>query len=319
MLYSLHRALMDLAIVFVVATAFFVPLAVTGVSEQMLAWTEAYPRLAMTELFVYAILVTTGFALAILRRWIQLTDALQRYHAAGEDLRAQKAELQRSNEELERFAYVASHDLREPLRTIHSHLSLLERDAGPKLSEKAMESLEFARDGAGRMDRMVKSLMTYAKLERDEARTRPIDPNPALEDALANLETIAERADVEIETSELPWVWADQSELVLLFQNLLQNAIKHSRRLGARVRVGGHLDGDRARLWVEDQGPGIPEGQRERVFELFRQGSYAEQKTGAGIGLTVCKRIVERHDGEIWIEDGETGGARVVIELRGFE
>lgn len=319
-LYSLQGALVDLAIVFIGSTLLFVPLVLTGASEALLAWADAYPRLNLTELFVYAILLTTGFSLASLRRWIQLTSLYREHQEAEQELLEQTQKLKRSNEELERFAYVASHDLREPLRTVHSHLSLLERDAGDDLPGPARESLDFARQGAARMDQMVKSLLSYARIERSEARTRPIDAEKAFEEALANLEATIKRADVEIHADELPWVWADHGELVLIFQNLLQNAVRHSRRPGSRVRIGGELDGDHARLWVEDEGPGVPKGQRERIFELFRQGSFEDREGGAGIGLTICKRVVERHGGEIWVEGAHQGsGARFVVELRGFE
>lgn len=331
-LYSLQGALLDLSVVFVSATALFVPLVMTGFSESLLAWAQSYPQLQLTELFLYAIILTTGFSVASLRRWMQLTDVLERHELAEKRMEEQARRLRRSNEELERFAYVASHDLREPLRTVHSHLSLLERELGDDIPEDAQESLDFAREGAGRMDRMVKSLLAYARYEREDARSVPVDANKALEKAWANLQATAERAGVELESSRLPKVRADDEELTLVLQNLLHNAIKHGRRLGAAVRVGGETDGDRARIWVEDEGPGVPEGQRDRIFELFRQGSTEAKQHGAGIGLTLCKRVAERHGGSIWVEEasdssvdesvqelapraGSRRGARFVIEL----
>lgn len=314
-LYSLQRALTDLGVVFLVSTVLFVPMVTTGMADRLLAWAELYPRLNLTELFLFAVMLTTGFSMAILRRWMQLTELVRRRERIEATLRRERAKLERSNAELERFAYIASHDLREPLRSIHAHLSLVERDASDQLSGGALESLDFAREGAARMDRMVKSLLTYARLEREDARSTQVDTETVLDEAIANLEVIADRADVQVETGSVPPVMADRDELLLLLQNLLQNAIKHSRRPGARVRVGGHARDGMARLWVEDEGPGVPEDQRDRIFELFRQGSAEARQEGAGIGLTVCKRIAERHDGRIWVEDAERGGARFVVEL----
>ncbi|QPV62680.1 PAS domain S-box protein [Halosimplex litoreum] len=232
-------------------------------------------------------------------------DALDRIERERE-LEASKRELERSNESLQQFAYVASHDLQEPLRMVSSYVSLLEAEYGEHFDEEAEEYMDFAVDGATRMQEMIDALLQYSRVHTQGEEFVEVDTEAVVAETRKSLELLVDDHSATVEVGELPPVRADRSQLGQIFQNLLKNAVQHG---GAEptVAVDGAREDDRVRFAVSDDGEGIPESQHERIFEIFKQSSDRDDSTG--IGLAMCERIAHRHDGEIWVESAPGEGA----------
>lgn len=230
---------------------------------------------------------------------------------ADQALKLQQAmeELQRSNAELEQFAYVASHDLQEPLRMVASYCQLLQRRYQAKLDQDANEFISFAVEGAKRMQSLINDLLLYSRVGTKGKAFVPIPVEQVLADALANLSVAAEEAQAEISHDPLPVVQADQVQLIQLFQNLIGNALKFRHETPVRIHVGAVREGDRWLINVTDNGIGIEPQYAERIFMIFQRLHTRDQYPGTGIGLSVCKKIVERHGGRIWVEPAPTRGS----------
>jgi len=233
-----------------------------------------------------------------------------------EDLSRANLELKRSNEELERFAYVASHDLREPLRMVTSFLSLLERRLGTAMEGESQEFLDFARDGARRMDRMICDLLEYSRLGRGQTPPTKVPLDEAIAEALQNLQPRIEEASADIQIApDLPAIQAVPGEMVRLFQNLIGNALKYrSPDRPCQIAVTVQREDGHVHLRVIDNGIGIALGQRNQVFGIF-QRLHDRKIEGTGIGLASCKKIVLGHGGAIDLEDGRDGGLAVHVCL----
>ncbi|MBF0354661.1 MAG: PAS domain-containing protein [Alphaproteobacteria bacterium] len=230
-------------------------------------------------------------------------------------------ELRRSNAELEQFAYAASHDLREPLRMVSSFVSLLEKRYAGKLDQEAREFIGFARDGAKRMDALISGLLNYSRTGQSREPFQRVDLAQTLQEALLNLKATIEacRGQIEIETA-LPTVMGDWSELVRLFQNLVSNGLKyHAPDQTPVVRIGAERAGGEWVITVSDNGIGIAPEQHERIFRIFQKLHTPSQYEGAGIGLAVCKKIVEQHQGRIWVESQPGNGSRFSFTLPAME
>lgn len=222
---------------------------------------------------------------------------------AEQSLRARTDELARSNRELEQFAYVASHDLQEPLRMVASYTQLLARRYKDKLDDDANEFINFAVDGATRMQVLINDLL---KLSRVGTRGKPfemVEGDKVLDAALANLNIAISEAKAEIVRDPLPTIFADDTQLIQLLQNLIGNAIKF-RQPGAvpTIRVNATRMGRAWQLSVVDNGIGIAPEYFERIFVIFQRLHAKTEYPGTGIGLALCKKIVERHGGRIWVE-----------------
>lgn len=218
-------------------------------------------------------------------------------------------ELERRNEELEQFGYVVSHDLREPLRMVRSYLQLLERRYGDQLGEDAEEFIDFAVDGAERMDRLIQDLLEFSRVGTRGEEPEPFDAERGVEVALQNLEVAVDESGAEIEVGDLPAVMADGDQLVQVFQNLIHNAIKFSGEEVPRVEITGLRRDGWVEFAVRDEGVGIPEEARDRVFVAFQRLGARDDVAGTGIGLAICKRIIERHGGRIWVESAKGKGS----------
>jgi len=217
--------------------------------------------------------------------------------------------LERSNERLQEFAYVASHDLQEPLRMVASYVDLLASEYEGQLDEEADEYIEYAVDGAERMQDMIDALLEYSRVKTQAEAFEAVDADAVLDEVLQDLEVLIAEYDATVERGDLPVVEADGDQLGQVLQNLLKNAIEHGGVADGppTVSVTATDVGDAHRFSVGDDGPGIPPEQQSDVFEIFEHGGTED--SGTGIGLAVCERIVDRHDGDIWVESTEGEGA----------
>jgi signal transduction histidine kinase len=252
----------------------------------------------------------------------RIVDELEETQSAREQLDDQAIDLKRSNAELEQFAYVASHDLQEPLRKITSFCQLLERRYADQLDERGVEYIAFAVDGAKRMQVLINDLLTFSRVGRLHVERAEVDLNSSLDDALANLSIAIEESDavVTLPESPLPHVAGDPTLLTMLWQNLIGNAVKF-RREGQAPHIAVDCEagfGDEDGQWVftvTDNGIGIAPEFADKVFVIFQRLHGRDVYTGTGIGLALCKKIVESHDGAISIDPSYSAGTRIKFTL----
>jgi signal transduction histidine kinase len=218
------------------------------------------------------------------------------------ELERYNAELRRSNAELERFAYVASHDLQEPLRMVTSYTQLLARRYEGQLDEKAQRFIHHAVDGATRMQALINDLLAYSRLGTRGGEPVPVDTGQVLERALHNLQVALRAEGGSVTHGPLPVVRGDPTHLLQLFQNLLSNAVKFRGDEAPRVHVSASRAGGWWTFSVRDNGVGIDPAYFERVFVIFQRLHTRAEHPGTGIGLAICKRVVERAGGRIWVQ-----------------
>ena len=243
-----------------------------------------------------------------------LAEAIER-HRYEDELEGLVADLEESNRRLEQFAYAASHDLQEPLRMVSSYLQLLERRYGDDLDPEGLEFLAFAVDGADRMRSMIDGLLEYSRVETQGGPFETVDLEAVLEDVRTDLQVRIVEHDAEITVGSLPRVLGDPDQLRQVFQNLVDNAITYSGDEPPVVEVSARRDGDEWIVSVADQGVGIDPGDQDRIFEVFQRAHRRDEGDGTGIGLAVCERIVERHDGDIWVDSSPGGGTTISVAL----
>ena len=235
--------------------------------------------------------------------------------AVLEERRRAMERLKRAHEEMEHFVHVAAHDLQEPLRTIVNFADLLEARSRGGLDGEAREFLGYVVGGAKRMQRMLRDLLTYSQVDRAEARSVGVDCAAALASVRESLKAAIEESGAEITCDALPTVIADPTHIEILFQNLVGNAVRFRGAMPPRVHVGARMDGDNWELSVRDNGIGIDPEHFGRIFDMFHRLHGSEQYPGSGIGLTICKRIVERHNGRIWLESRVGSGTTFYFTL----
>jgi PAS domain S-box-containing protein len=227
-----------------------------------------------------------------------------------------EAEFKRSNEELQRFAYVISHDLQEPLRMVASYTTLLGRQYKGRLDAQADEFISFAVDGAKRMQRMIADLLEYSRIHTSTAELEELPLDVAVDQALENLQLTIEENGAVITRDPMPQVRGDQVQLMRLFQNLIGNALKYRADGRApHIHIGCRGVDDHWELWVSDNGIGIEPEYFQRIFEVFQRLHGREKYSGNGIGLAICRRIVERHGGRIWVESAPEKGSTFSFTL----
>ena len=230
-------------------------------------------------------------------------------------LQRTSAELARSNKDLEQFAYVASHNLQEPLRTVIGFVQLLQKRYNNQLDAEANQFIDFTVDGAKRMEALIKDLLAYARVGSHGKELAPTDAGTALRQALDNLNTRIHETAAEITCGELPTIRADNVQLVQLFQNLIGNALKFHGETPPKIRVDASRNEDHWRFTVRDNGIGIAPEALDRIFLIFERLHTRTQYPGTGIGLAICKRIVDRHGGRIWVESEPGQGATFSFTL----
>ncbi len=221
----------------------------------------------------------------------------------GEEiLKLKLEELSRSNAELEQFAYVSSHDLQEPLRMITSYLQLLQRRYQGNIDERADKYIKFAVDGASRMQNLINDLLEFSRVATRASELEPIDGEFVLNQVLSNLELIITENEVTVSHGSLPVVVADNTQLAQVFQNLIANGIKFHSEKAPKIYISAEKKSNEWVFSVQDNGIGIDPQYSEKIFEVFKKLHKKEEYSGTGIGLAVCKKIVERQGGRIWVE-----------------
>lgn len=229
---------------------------------------------------------------------------------ADAGLRQQAAELARRNEELEQFAYAASHDLKEPARMVSTFLQLLTKKHGESLNEEGKQYVQYAIEGSSRMLQLIEDLLAYSHITSAELIRTKVDVSKVIEAARKNLSLCIQESGAEITYDELPDVYGNFGMLVHVFQNLIDNSIKYRRQKMPQISVRCLSSENGAiHFAVSDNGQGFDDRYAERIFRLFQRLHTRTTHTGNGIGLTVVKRIIERHGGRIWAESRENEGA----------
>jgi light-regulated signal transduction histidine kinase (bacteriophytochrome) len=234
---------------------------------------------------------------------------------AEEQLRRTSANLERSNQELQQFAYVASHDLFEPLRMVTSYLQLLAERYKGKLDKQADEFIGFAIEGTHRMEALIRDLLAYSRVDMRVNSLEPVESASAFDAAVANLKVAIEETGATVSRQTLPKVNADPVQLTQLFQNLIGNGLKFHGPDPPRIQTEARRSGDEWIFSVRDNGIGIESKYFETIFVIFRRLHTRKEYSGTGIGLAICKKIVERHGGRIWVESAPGQGSTFAFTL----
>lgn len=233
-----------------------------------------------------------------------------------QELEKQAEELKRSNEDLEQFAYAASHDLQEPLRMVSSYVHLIKRRLGDALNGEIHEFMDFAIDGAARMQDLINDLLEYSRVDRSGRDFEQVDLFELVQVLETMLTNKIKESRASLKYSKLPKVKGDKSQLYSLLQNLLENAIKFRGDAAPIVEIGYKEYKDKYNIWVKDNGIGIDERFFERIFVIFQRLNNRTSYSGTGIGLAICKKIVERHGGSIWVNSVSGKGSTFYFDLK---
>jgi PAS domain S-box-containing protein len=249
----------------------------------------------------------------------QANEQLHRDIAARElaekELATRARELARSNADLEQFAYVASHDLQEPLRVVASYTQLLARRYKGKLDTDADEFIAFAVDGVNRMKQLIEDLLAYSRVTRKGLAFEPVDAGACYERVLANLEKAVQESGARVTSDVLPTAIASAAQLDQVFQNLIANAIKYRGSLPPEIHVSAKRDEAFWVFAVQDNGLGIEPKYFDRIFQMFQRLHTRAEYAGTGIGLALCRKIVEHHGGKIWIQSQPGVGSTFFFSL----
>ncbi|OXM56150.1 histidine kinase [Amycolatopsis thailandensis] len=240
----------------------------------------------------------------------RITDKVTQLENTQAVVQARTQELERSNADLEQFAYVASHDLQEPLRKVASFCQLLQKRYQGKLDERGDQYIAFAVDGAKRMQVLINDLLAFSRIGRRTADAATVDADTLLDEALSNLDTTIVETGARIDRGELPAVWGESVLLTVVFQNLIGNALKFRGESAPEIAVSAERDGDHWRFCVTDNGIGVDSEHAERIFVIFQRLHGRSDYPGTGIGLALCRKIVEHHGGAIWLDTDTPTGTR---------
>ncbi|MBN1273302.1 MAG: GAF domain-containing protein [Candidatus Aminicenantes bacterium] len=225
-------------------------------------------------------------------------------------------ELERSNAELQQFAYVASHDLQEPLRMVASYVRLLSRRYKGKLDKDAEEFIWFAEEGATRMKQMISDLLDYSRVGTRGKVFKLLKAKDLLPQVLDNLKVSLEESEAEVKAGPMPEFYGDETQIIRLFQNLIVNAVKFRSSRPLKINIKAERLTNEWKFSVEDNGIGISPEYFDRIFLIFQRLHTRKDYPGTGIGLAICKRIVERHEGKIWVESQPGKGSRFMFTIK---
>jgi PAS domain S-box-containing protein len=245
----------------------------------------------------------------------QLRQEIEFRKTAEETLLRTAEELKRSNLELEQFAYAASHDLQEPLRAVGGFVRLLGLRFPDKLDAKAREYVEGAAEGANRMEELITDLLALSRVGTHGRQAVPVNLGAALESALQNLQFSIREAKAQVTNDVLPTLRVDEGQMAQLFQNLIANALKFRKQTPPHIHIGARAEKGRWVIWVQDNGIGIEPQYFERIFQVFQRLHTRKKYPGTGIGLAICKKIVVRHGGTIWVESQPGEGSTFYFSL----
>ena len=231
------------------------------------------------------------------------------------ELQQLNQELERSNQELEQFAYVASHDLQEPLRMVISFTQLLSQNYAGQLDDQADQMIGFAVDGATRMQQLIQDLLSYSRVGTQAKVLEQVDGNQIVATAIANLQLSIQESETTLNLGTLPTLTTHPLQLTQLFQNLIGNAIKYRDDAAPIIDIGYQLEKDNYLFWVKDNGIGIDPKHADRVFMVFQRLHTRKEYSGTGIGLAICKKIVDQQGGRIWVESNLDQGSAFFFTL----
>jgi signal transduction histidine kinase len=283
--------------------------------EQSHAALETRNRLQMALLLcVLGVLLVQG-VVVLKPALANIQQGIGQLELAKQALQSKTEELGRSNAELEQFAYVASHDLQEPLRMVASYTQLLARRYRGKLDSDADEFIGFAVDGATRMQTLIRDLLSYSRIMTQGHALQPVDTRLAFDTACGNLQKSIEESGGTVSVGTLPTIHADATQLTQLFQNLLGNALKYCNARAPQIHVDAKPADNGWLFSVRDNGIGIEAQYFERIFQMFQRLHTREEYSGTGIGLAICRRIVERHGGRIWVESQPGRGSTFLFAI----
>lgn len=225
-------------------------------------------------------------------------------------------ELREKNRQLEYFAYVASHDLREPIRMINSYLQLIDEHYGDRFDEDGHEFLTFAREGGERMNELTDGLLDFARLGSSKTDIRPVAVDDVLDEVMNSLHQAIDASGAEIRRDSMPAIHADRVMIQQVFQNLIENAIKYrSPDRPCRIHLTAEQNPEGWLFEVRDNGIGVPEHGVQRIFQMFQRLHTREEYPGTGMGLAICRDIVQRHGGRIWVDAAPEGGSSFKFTL----
>ncbi len=254
---------------------------------------------------------------------VELAELEKSFNAMAEEIESRQnslkqavSELTRSNQELEQFAYVASHDLQEPLRVISGFVQLIERKYKGRLDSEADRYITFITEAVQRQQELIRDLLTYSRLGRAEPRLVSTDATKAVQAAIQNMHQIMEETKATVTVADLPVVQADGQQLIQLFQNLIHNGIKFRRIVPPALHISASREGDFWLFAVQDNGIGIEPQYWAQIFTMFKRLHTRKDYPGTGIGLAICKKIVERHGGRIWVDSRPGEGSTFLFTLR---
>jgi PAS domain S-box-containing protein len=237
--------------------------------------------------------------------------------ADEEERSIMETQLKRSNEELQQFAYLISHDLQEPLRMVSSYVGLLKKRYQGKLDSDADDFIRFAVDGATRMSDMIEGLLQFSRVQSKGRELVPTDMTEVVQSVLKNLEVMIKESGAEVNIDLLATVWSDKNQMIQLLQNLICNAIKFKKAdTSCRVEVGCRCEAGMCTFWVRDNGVGFDMKYKEKIFEIYQRLDGGRSVSGSGMGLAIAKRIVERHGGSIWAESVPGTGSTFFFTLK---
>ena len=248
-------------------------------------------------------------------RVLGINNDITKRKLAEKELELRSEELAKSNADLKQFAYVASHDLREPLRMITSFLQLLERRYKDHLDEDANEFIGFAVDGAKRLDDMIMDLLEYSRVANQQIQFTEVDIQKALNIVISNLSVLINENNAQITYDSLPIIQGDGNQIVRLFQNLIENAIKYRREDTPQIHISAEKKANKYIIKVKDNGIGIDPKHLERIFTIFKRLHPHDIYEGTGIGLAIAQKIVHQHGGEIWAESEPENGSTFYFTL----